>query len=54
MSAVIMSQYNPTYWLSGFVKVIIATISLITAVKLVYLVPQALAFSSPTQLEQAN
>jgi PAS domain S-box-containing protein len=50
----IWTLWYPTYWLSGFVKAITATISLITAVKLVSLVPQALAFPSPAQLEQAN
>ncbi|QMS86639.1 response regulator [Nostoc edaphicum CCNP1411] len=50
----IWTLWHPTYWLSGFVKAITATISLITAVNLVSLVPQALAFTSPAQLEQAN
>ncbi|MGJ5633279.1 ATP-binding protein [Nostoc sp. CALU 1950] len=50
----IWTLWHPTYWLSGFVKAITATISLITAVNLVSLVPQALAFPSPAQLEQAN
>ncbi|MEH1938638.1 MAG: ATP-binding protein [Nostoc sp.] len=50
----IWTLWYPTYWLSGFVKAVTATISLITAVKLVSLVPKALAFPSPAQLEQAN
>ncbi|WP_256090962.1 hybrid sensor histidine kinase/response regulator [Nostoc sp. KVJ20] len=50
----IWTLWHPTYWLSGFVKAITATISLITAVNLVSLVPQTLAFTSPAQLEQAN
>ncbi len=50
----IWTLWYPTYWLSGFVKALTATISLITAVQLVFLVPQALAFTSPAQLEQAN
>ncbi len=50
----IWTLWHPTYWLSGFVKAVTATISLITAVNLVSLVPQALAFPSPAQLEQAN
>ncbi|MHC0061480.1 ATP-binding protein [Nostoc sp. UIC 10890] len=50
----IWTLWHPTYWLSGFVKAITATISLITAANLVSLVPQALAFPSPAQLEQAN
>jgi PAS domain S-box-containing protein len=50
----IWTLWHPTYWLAGFVKAITATISIITAVKLVSLVPQALAFPSPVQLEEAN
>ncbi|MEH2271927.1 MAG: ATP-binding protein [Nostoc sp.] len=50
----IWTLWHPTYWLSGFVKAVTATISLITAVNLVSLVPQALAFPSPAQLEQTN
>jgi PAS domain S-box-containing protein len=50
----IWTLWHPTYWLSGFLKAITATISVITAIKLVPLVPQAVAFPSPAQLEQAN
>jgi PAS domain S-box-containing protein len=50
----IWTLWHPTYWLAGFVKAITATISIITAVKLVSLVPQVLAFPSPVQLEEAN
>ncbi|MHC5673135.1 hybrid sensor histidine kinase/response regulator [Nostoc sp.] len=50
----IWTLWHPTYWLSGFVKVITAIISVITAVQLVSLVPQALALPSPAQLEQTN
>ncbi|MBH8551166.1 response regulator [Nostocaceae cyanobacterium CENA357] len=50
----IWTLWHPTYWLSGLVKAVTATISLITAIKLVPLVPQALALPSPAQLEQAN
>ncbi|UKP00485.1 hybrid sensor histidine kinase/response regulator [Nostoc sp. UHCC 0870] len=50
----IWTLWHPTYWLSGFVKAITATISLITAIELVPLVPKALALPSPAQLEQAN
>ncbi|MEA5569187.1 ATP-binding protein [Anabaena sp. UHCC 0399] len=50
----IWTLWHPTYWLSGFVKAITATISLITAIQLVPLVPKALALPSPAQLEQAN
>ncbi|MEH2320124.1 hybrid sensor histidine kinase/response regulator [Nostoc sp.] len=50
----IWTLWHPTYWLSGFVKAVTAIISLITAVQLVSLVPQALALPSPAQLEQTN
>ncbi len=50
----IWTLWHPTYWVSGFVKALTATISIITAVKLVSLVPQALALPSSAQLEQAN
>ncbi len=50
----IWTLWHPTYWLSGFVKAITAIISVITAVQLVSLVPQALALPSPAQLEQTN
>ncbi|MBE9049667.1 response regulator [Nostocales cyanobacterium LEGE 11386] len=50
----IWTLWHPTYWLSGLVKAATATISLITAVALLPLVPKALALPSPAQLEQAN
>ncbi|MBE8969788.1 response regulator [Nostocales cyanobacterium LEGE 12452] len=50
----IWTLWHPTYWVSGFIKAVTATISVITALELVSLVPQALAFPSPTQLEEAN
>lgn len=50
----IWTLWHPTYWISGFVKAVTALISVITAVQLVSLVPQALALPSPSQLEQAN
>ncbi|BAY27812.1 multi-sensor hybrid histidine kinase [Calothrix sp. NIES-2100] len=50
----IWTLWHPTYWLSGLIKALTATISLFTAVQLVPLVPKALALPSPAQLEQAN
>ncbi|BDI18239.1 hypothetical protein ANSO36C_40410 [Nostoc cf. commune SO-36] len=50
----IWTLWHPTYWVSGFVKAVTALISVVTAVQLVPLVPQALALPSPAQLEQAN
>ena len=50
----IWTLWHPTYWVSGSVKAITAMISVVTAVQLIPLVPQALALPSPAQLEQAN
>lgn len=50
----IWTLWYPTYWLSGLVKAVTAMLSLLTAVELVPLVPQALALKSPAQLKQAN
>ncbi|MEH1872584.1 hybrid sensor histidine kinase/response regulator [Nostoc sp.] len=50
----IWTLWHPTYWVSGFVKAVTATISVITAIQLVPLVPLALALPSPVQSEQAN
>ncbi len=53
----LMSVWNlwyPTYWLSGGVKALTASISLATACLLVPLVPRALALPSPAQLEALN
>ncbi|MEH2196211.1 MAG: ATP-binding protein [Nostoc sp.] len=50
----IWTLWYPTYWISGFVKAVTAIISVITAIQLVSLVPQALALPSPVQIEQTN
>ena len=50
----IWTLWHPVYWLSGIVKAVTAIVSLITASKLIPLVPLALALPSPVQLEQAN
>ncbi|MBD2386113.1 hybrid sensor histidine kinase/response regulator [Cylindrospermum sp. FACHB-282] len=50
----IWTLWYPTYWLSGSIKAITAMLSLLTAVELVPLVPQALTLKSPAQLEKAN
>jgi len=50
----IWTLWHPTYWLSGGIKLITAVISLITAVTLIQLLPQALALPSPAQLTQIN
>jgi PAS domain S-box-containing protein len=52
--AEIWTLWNPTYWLSGILKVATAIVSLFTAIELVALMPQALALPSPLQLKQAN
>ncbi len=50
----ILTLWHPVYWLSGFLKAATAVISLYTALELIPLIPQALALSSPAQLEAAN
>ncbi|MTJ07405.1 ATP-binding protein [Anabaena sp. UHCC 0204] len=50
----IWTLWYPTYWLSGLIKAVTAMLSLVTALELIPLVPQALALKSPSQLEQAN
>lgn len=50
----IWTLWYPTYWLSGLIKAVTAMLSILTAVELVPLVPQALALKSPAQLEKAN
>lgn len=50
----VWTLWHPTYWLSGTIKAITATVSVYTALELVPLVPKALALPSPAQLEAAN
>ncbi len=50
----IWTLWYPVYWLSGFLKGVTALISLATAIVLVQVMPQALAFPSPAQLAVAN
>jgi PAS domain S-box-containing protein len=50
----ILTLWYPIYWISGFIKSLTAVVSLITALELVPLVPQALALPSPEQLRQTN
>ncbi|MCW5314162.1 PAS domain S-box protein [Nostoc sp. KVJ3] len=50
----VWTLWHPTYWLSGLIKAVTAFISVLTAIKLVPLIPKALALPSPTQLEAAN
>ncbi|MEG4817042.1 PAS domain S-box protein [Microcoleus sp. K5-D4] len=50
----IWTLWHPTYWLSGCLKAITAFVSVLTAIELVPLVPQALALRSPAEMEAAN
>ncbi len=50
----VWTLWHPTYWLSGLLKAITAFVSVLTAIELVPLIPQALALPSPAQLEAAN
>jgi PAS domain S-box-containing protein len=50
----IWTLWHPAYWLSGAIKALTAFVSMVTAVELVPIVPQALRLPSPQQLEAAN
>ncbi len=50
----IWTVWHPDYWLAGFVKAIAASVSLLTALELVSLLPKALALPSQNQLELVN
>lgn len=50
----VWTLWHPDYWVSGTVKAVTAFVSIVTAIELVPIVPQALQLPSPTQLENAN
>ena len=50
----IWTLWEPVYWLDGVVKLMTAGVSVVTAVLLIPLVPQALALPSPAQLAALN
>ena len=50
----IFNIWRPTYWLSGIIKAITAVTSVITAILLVRLVPQALALRGPQEWQRIN
>ena len=50
----IYTLWVPSYWLSGFVKLVTAIVSLITAVLLWPLIPRALALPSPEEMRKTN
>jgi len=50
----VWTLWHGTYRLAGVIKAITAGASVVTAILLVRLLPQALALPSPTQLRQAN
>ncbi|GAC1460215.1 MAG: hypothetical protein NVSMB70_05610 [Chamaesiphon sp.] len=50
----VWTLWHPTYWLSGFIKLITAIVSVYTALTLIPLVPLALALRSPEQLASKN
>jgi diguanylate cyclase (GGDEF)-like protein len=47
----IVSLWYPIYWLDASMKAVTAAVSFVTAVMLVWLIPNALKIPSPTQLE---
>ena len=50
----VWTLWHPVYWLSGSLKLITAVISIYTAFALIPLIPEALIFTSPTQLGMIN
>ncbi|WP_392534157.1 ATP-binding protein [Nostoc sp. C117] len=50
----IWTLWHPDYWIAGILKALTAIISIYTAFTLIYLIPQALKLTSPTQLEAIN
>jgi PAS domain S-box-containing protein len=50
----VLTLWVPAYWADGLVKAATATVSIITAIGLWWLLPQALALPSPQQLREAN
>ncbi len=47
----IWTLWHPDYWVSGYIKTITAIVSLITAIGLIYLIPQILALPTPEKLQ---
>ena len=50
----VVTIWKPIYWLSGSVKGLTAAISLVTAVGLIRIIPQALSLPSAAELRAAN
>ena len=50
----IVTLWYPIYWVSGLTKALTATVSIITAFKLISIIPLALALPSPRQLQLLN
>lgn len=46
--------WQPNYWMSGLIKALTAAVSWVTVVQLIPVVPQALSFRSPAELEVSN
>ncbi len=50
----VWTLWHPAYWVSGWLKVVTALVSLYTAVELIPILPQALSLPSPTALAAIN
>jgi diguanylate cyclase (GGDEF)-like protein/PAS domain S-box-containing protein len=48
----IVTLWNPIYWIDASMKAVTATISVITAIALVYIAPQVLKLPSPSQYDK--
>lgn len=50
----IWTLWHANYWLSGYIRAITAVVSLVTAIVLIYLIPQILQVPSPKQMQDKN
>ncbi|MDJ0590697.1 MAG: diguanylate cyclase, partial [Pleurocapsa sp. MO_226.B13] len=50
----IWTLWNPNYWISGWLKLLTALISLATAIALAMKIPEILTLPSPTQIKKIN
>jgi signal transduction histidine kinase len=50
----VVTVWKPYYWIDGVIKAITALLSVVTAILLIKVVPQAMQLRSPAELEKAN
>ena len=50
----IWTLWPPNYWISGWIRIITAVVSLATAIVLIERIPQILTLPSPQQMKEVN